>query len=217
MVETFATGLRALRTAMLIYLVASVLISIFASVLAFMLLSKLSGAASSAGHFRSGLLADILAFVLIVAVVELIVLVLLRNGFMALRRKAAGIKIGVTGTLLQIIGSVLIFAALFIIIGFGSIVSSGGMLNAITHLGSLPIASTVAMIPGLILAVTGIILTLVGLWRIADIYENDLLKIGTILFIVPGLINFIGAILLYLGLGEAAEKEDASKQKKGQL
>ena len=197
----FGNGIHKLRLAMLVYLVGSVLGMVGGFV------GLLPGLLSPASVSAAAASATVYLIVLIIGlVVGLIALLLMRSGFKIVRTADTSYGIGVTGTLLEMIGIILIGVAVAILIAtLGSAALSGGISGAGGLGGALVgVFATIGLIViGAIIAFVGVILTLVGLFRIGSKYKNALVEIGAVLYLF---ITFVGVILLYIGLGEIERK-----------
>ncbi len=151
------------------------------------------GGASGHSGLQPALAFGSLGILVIVAgvgvVLALVSIILLFRGFRMLKAKSAGIGIGATGILLEIVGVVL-----------------GGILSSLSSLGAGGVYALIGII-GYIIAFIGAIIVLVGFWRIGSAYDSTLLKVGAVLYL---LISIVGVILLYIGLGDAIKKESGS-------
>lgn len=120
-------------------------------------------------------------------------------------------------TLVGLVGLVLLGLGYLVFLGeLGSLVQcvgtgSGNLTptpNCFTgQLGALLGALALLGI-GLILALIGVIGYILGLWRVGTRYQETLIQVGAILTIFP-VLNFIGYILLLVGISNAQAKIEA--------
>ena len=118
---------------------------------------------------------------------------------------------GKTGSVLLLVGVVMVLIGVAIFLGF--LLSIGLSGNAQTPISSILggiLAFAVLVVIGAILLLVGLIMLIIGLYRIGSIYDTGLVKAGSIVFLF---INYIGAILLYVGLGKIKENLEAIRSK----
>ncbi|QXJ31985.1 DUF973 family protein [Saccharolobus shibatae] len=157
-----------------------ILVIISAGVLGGMF-SVASGNVGGAIAAGIGLLAGIAIVILIGAIIGLVGILRIRSGFSILKSLGRDVGIGETGTTLYLVGLIIIII--------------GALLTFV--LIGVPI-----LILGEIIALIGGILIGIGFYRVGEIYNEGLVKIGGILIIIPiDILNFIGFILAYVGLG----------------
>ncbi|QGA54032.1 DUF973 family protein [Sulfolobus sp. E5-1-F] len=149
---------------------------------------------NAAGIIASGigLLAGIAIVILIGAIVGLLGVLRVRSGFSILKSLGKDVGIGETGTTLYLVGLIIVII---------------GALLTIVIVG-LPI-----LVLGEIIALIGGILIGIGFYRVGEIYNEGLVKIGGILIAIPiDLLNFIGFILVYVGLGRVRPSPMVTQQ-----
>lgn len=146
----------------------------------------------------------------VVAILGLIISIVgfikILNGFKTIGAADNKYSIGATGVKLLVAGIILALLGMIIILPGAMAGSVGAILGGIGLLGL-----------GGLLLVIGAILMIVALWRLSDLEEGSLIKIGVILLIVGALISqdggslltFIGTILVYMGLRKIREKLEA--------
>ncbi|HUC38894.1 MAG TPA: DUF973 family protein [Candidatus Acidoferrum sp.] len=187
-------GIGKLRTAMLIYLIGALLgvVGSFSG-----LSPALSGASLGATPSPSALV-PYLAILVVGGIIALVALITMRSGFKMMASSNNTYGIGATGTLLQLIGIIFVVIAVILLIvtylSASSASSVGGA--ALTVLGGSAASLGLIGLGGL-LGFIGAILVLIGFWRIGSSFNNTLIKVGAIFFI---LFSLLGVILLYLGL-----------------
>lgn len=197
-------GVHKLRSALLLYFIGIiiVLIGIFAGGG----LSLLSGFGTQTAGLNSGQIGGIVIYLvadIIGLVLGIIGIFITRSGFTVLKRVDKSYGIGATGALLMLIGLALVVVTLILLLviyaSIAALSTSSSGAAAILPIGILASLAAGLAVIGAILAFVGLILTMVGFWRIGSKYNNGLIKAGAILYF---LITIIGAILLYIGLGE---------------
>ncbi|QXJ34976.1 DUF973 family protein [Saccharolobus shibatae] len=157
-----------------------ILVIISAGVLGGMF-SAASGNVGGAIAAGIGLLAGIAIVILIGAIIGLVGILRIRSGFSILKSLGRDVGIGETGTTLYLVGLIIIII--------------GALLTFV--LIGVPI-----LILGEIIALIGGILIGIGFYRVGELYNEGLVKIGGILIIIPiDILNFVGFILAYVGLG----------------
>lgn len=92
----------------------------------------------------------------------------------------------------------------------GSITTTTGQTTTISSaaLGGI-VAAGLLVIVGAIAALIGIIGLILGLWRAGERYDETLLKVGGILFIIP-YVDFVAPILVFIGALNAQKKVNAA-------
>ncbi|ACP44796.1 Protein of unknown function DUF973 [Sulfolobus islandicus Y.G.57.14] len=139
-----------------------------------------------------GLLVGIAIVILIGAIIGLIGILRIRSGFGILKSLGRDVGIGEIGTTLYLVGLIIIII---------------GALLTIVLIG-FPI-----LILGEIIALIGGILIGIGFYKVGEIYNEGLVKIGGILIVIPiDLINFVGFILAYVGLGKVRPLPTVAQQ-----
>ncbi|BFH74662.1 DUF973 family protein [Sulfurisphaera javensis] len=123
-----------------------------------------------------------IAMIVIGAVLGILGVLRLRSGFSILQSLGRDVGIGSTGGTLYLVGLILT------------------LIGAIL---TLAIIGIFILVIAAILTLIGEILLGVGLYKVGDVYNEGLTKIGGILAAIPmGLISFVGYILVYIGLGK---------------
>ncbi|AAY81376.1 DUF973 family protein [Sulfolobus acidocaldarius] len=183
-----AEGIARIRSAALFYIVA-ILITLVAVFAVFIPLivsissisSNLSNPnASSASAAAGGILSAVIGVIVVAVIVSIVILVFIILSFLRFRDgfsilQAIGRDVGIGKT-----GTTLILVgAILLIIPFLDII-------------------------GIILIFVGQILLGIGIYRIGEIYNNSLTKIGGILVAIPliDITAFIGMIMTYVGVGQ---------------
>ncbi|MCI2415153.1 MAG: DUF973 family protein [Candidatus Aramenus sp.] len=182
-------GIKKIRSGMLIYIVGN-LLSVFLAFSIVGLLFGTLGALSSANLLAglgavAGLVIAAGLLLLVGAVLDVISILRVRDGLGMLVSVGRDVGIGRTGTTLILVG-----AALSIITALLTFVVIGIFL--------VPIAEVILLI--------GVILLGIGLYEVGSIYQDTLTEVGGIVSIFVG---FIGAILVYVGLGKVLQKLSA--------
>lgn len=121
-------------------------------------------------------------------ILEITALLWARSGFKLLRAVNGSYGIGVLGNTIIIIGAVLVVVA-------AAILLTAGLYGTLIGL--------VIWVLAAILALVGIILTMVALYRIGRSNDSAVVQIGAILYL---LISIVGVILLIIGLRELSRK-----------
>ncbi|ACP37377.1 Protein of unknown function DUF973 [Sulfolobus islandicus M.14.25] len=154
--------------------------------------SAASGNVSGVIASGIGLLVGIAIVILIGAIIGLIGILRIRSGFGILKSLGRDVGIGEIGTTLYLVGLIIIII---------------GALLTIVLIG-FPI-----LILGEIIALIGGILIGIGFYKVGEIYNEGLVKIGGILIVIPiDLINFVGFILAYVGLGKVRPLPTVAQQ-----
>ncbi len=127
-----------------------------------------------------------------------------RSGFKMLEPSMSTLGTGALGASLQIAGvlAVAVTAVLLVVAvilsGMSSTSSAGqGLSGTIAFIAGLGV-----IVIGAVIWFVGIILVLIGFYRIGNTYNNNLVEIGAIMYLFMG---FIGAILLFIGLSEVKD------------
>lgn len=157
------------------------------------------------------LVAVILAFIpfgsIVTFILGIVSLVLLLLAFRYLSSADERFKIPYIFVLIELIGTILIFAGFFGILGsaflfagsvsnlIGSAVGLGVLFSAPTFFGSM-----IVIVLGAVLSFIGFIVgTLLGLYRVGKRYNDSKISIGAILLIFP-LVDIAGLVLIIIGL-----------------
>lgn len=135
-------------------------------------------------------------FIILLGMVIIVVLYILsysklKEGFSVLSSIGKDVGIGSTGLTLMLIGVIIMLI--------------GAILTVVL------IGIFIIPIGGLILFI-GNILFGIGLYKVGSTYNNTLTQVGGILVIIPvGILQFIGAILSYIGIGDIIKKLPSSQ------
>jgi len=177
--ESEFEGINKLRRGVLLLVLVPLLIGFIALILIVPLLSvKGSGAVAAA----LGILGAIIVLVIIGAILGILGLLSIRSGFRTLNSLGRDVGIGYTGTTLYLASLILILI---------------GAILAIVLVGIF-----IAFIGEILLLIANILIG-VGFYKVGEIYNESLTKVGGILAAIPiGIVSFIGYILVYVGLGK---------------
>ncbi|QIW23943.1 DUF973 family protein [Sulfolobus sp. S-194] len=184
--QTELEGIKSVRSGVLFEIITALLVGIGIIVLltSGVLLTGFSGSAVGAASGIVGTLIGLIVLIIIGVVIGIVGLLRIRSGFNILKAVGRDVGIGGTGVTLLLVG--------YILMVIGAILS-------IVFIG-IPI-----LFIGAILALVGQILLGIGFYRIGEIYNTGLVKVGGILVvlsIITDLLGFIGYILVYVGLGK---------------
>ncbi len=177
-----------LRRAYLIYFIFLVLIlslSIIFAVAVFLYMSF------NSTKIDNSLLGFLIGIIAVSIAGTLIYLYYLYQGFLKIEKFVRNVEIGKYGIILSIIGITSSFFSFSI------------FFNTSQTIFSLPSYFLYPMIILSIIGFIGVILIAIALWRIGEHYRNTTVALGAFLLIF---INFIGAILLYMGFGDIQNK-----------
>jgi hypothetical protein len=164
------------------------------------------------GTNLSGVLSSLLlsAIVGIVGfIIGIVSIIMYRSGFKALSSTDNGFSTP-SRMVLGLLVALALFVIGFIVIVAGFIgtlgLSYSGTLTSLPAglVGTLLAAGALFLI-GVIAVIVGIIGIILGLWRAGDRYQEGLLKVGGILFIIPYL-DILAPILVYIGASNAEKK-----------
>ena len=175
-------GINKLRKGSLILILASIFITILVVILAFSLLS-ISPSYPSASVVVSvmGIVIGLIIVAIIGVIAGIIGIWNIKDGFKILRNLGKDVGIGYVGAVLYIVALILIMIGV-------SLVLIGGVF---------------AVIFGAIVEIVSNILIGIGFYKVGEIYNEGITKIGGILVAIPvNIISFIGYILVYIGLGK---------------
>ncbi|MCI4352766.1 MAG: DUF973 family protein [Thermoplasmata archaeon] len=147
---------------------------------------------------------ELAAFAALVASFELY-----REGFVELRDVDTRFSSSPTFALLAMIGFVILAVGLLVLLlALYNIVSCAGHTLPIPlgclQLGTLLGGVALAGIGGIV-ALIGVIGTLVAIWRLGERYAESLFKVGAILLIIPFL-NIVGQILIFVAARGATSR-----------
>jgi uncharacterized membrane protein len=202
-VADVSDGIRKLRTAMLIYFVAFILI-IIGYVAGF---SQVVSSTAALGGSHPSTIMLYLGLFIAGFVISIITLIYMRSGFSILASANSKYGLGKIGALLQMIGAIFFIIAAGLFISSLVAAASTSSTSAIAALGT-GIAGTFASAGlyavGAILSFVGVIMLVVAFFRIGSEYNNTAIKVGAIFYI---LFAVIGVILLYVGLGSALRQK----------
>ncbi len=210
-VAGMANGIGKLKMAMLIFIAASV-VGVIGSILSY---SAESGALStissgySVGAVFSALLVP-LAVAVIASIIALVGVFYLLGGFKLLKQVSARYNIGYIGSILYIVSEIgvviLTVLALYFIYALSS---SYAIASQYAGFGTAVLGLT-AIIG--ILAIIAVILIVISFWRIGAEYQNSIVQIGGILWVVLNIaaslssllsvVSIIGPIILFIGFNQ---------------
>lgn len=167
-------GVGTLRTSMLIYTIGIValLIAILTGAGSLLGLSYATSSVTSLGS-ASGLLLTA-GIAIIGGVLLIIALIMALLGIVELKNADKRYSIGYYGVIVQLVGAVL--AIILAVVGF-----------------------SVISIFGYLLILIGAIMIMIMFWRLGTAYNDTLIKVGGILYLI---VAPLGAILLYFGLAK---------------
>ena len=202
------SGIGKLRTAMLLYLIGSIL-----GIVGYIYgVSQALGGGAVPVTSNFAALIPYLAIFIIGLVLAILAVFYMRSGFSILARSNSNYKLGATGALLDLIGIILVVLAVIVIfvslLSLSSASPSSGLSAVGVGIGGSLAALALFGIGGL-LAFVGTILLVVGFYRIGSDSNSGIVKAGAILYL---LIPFIGVILLYIGLKDAQRGTPSSGQ-----
>lgn len=148
-------------------------------------------------------------YAVIAAISQFVILfissILLYMGFGRLTAVNSRLRTGRTGSLLYIVGLLLVLISIFGLLAsllpLLSQISSGNPAAVSTLYGLIGLLVLVFI--GAILALIGVIMIAIGLYRIGDIFNDTSSKVGGILYF---LINIVGAILMVIGISSIINK-----------
>jgi len=126
---------------------------------------------------------------LVGAVVGFVGFYFLRRGALELGREERYRPVATGAQILTYAFLALIAAALLVVVGL--------FVQSL----ALAVAFLLAVVGAGLAALVGLVFLVIGLYRLGSDYNNSLVKVGAVLLIPLG---FIGALLLYIGLGEVA-------------
>jgi hypothetical protein len=131
-----------------------------------------------------------LVIFLIAILTDILGILRIRKGFSILNTAGLGTGIGSIGALLILLGPLLEFIGVILLIPAAL---SGNLAGALASFGGLNIG-------GEVIGFIGLILLIIGFYRVGSYFNNGTVKIGSILLIIP-ILTIIGFIMLYSGLG----------------
>ena len=192
------TGIGKLRSSMLVYLIAEILIIAGSwSGLLPRLSRRVAGTPNVAG---------IIVYLVVLAIglaLGIVGLLFMRSGFKILQKSNERYSIGTTGTLVEIIGAIIVGVAIvFLIAGVasaGSITTMGHQAGAALNI----LGAIILLVVGGITVFVGAILAMIGFFRVGEAYRSDTIKVGAILYLI---ITIVGVILLFIGLWDIESK-----------
>ncbi len=141
------------------------------------------------------------------AILTIIGLYMLYRGFSILKVLNPQFSLGKTGTVLEMIGMVLValgtiglLATVLPLVNLGN--SSAATSLAQSQIGALLGLASLVLIAGILLLI-GIIMALIGIFRVGSRYDNTVVKVGAILTLFLGI---VGTILLFIGFTDIINK-----------
>jgi hypothetical protein len=172
-------GVSKLRSGSLLEIVTSILIIIAVASIFSVIAIGIAGVFVMLVIFLIAILTDILGILRI------------RKGFSILNTAGLGTGIGSIGALLILLGPLLVFVGIILLIPAAL---SGNVAGAIASFTGLNIG-------GDVIGFIGLILLIIGFYKVGSHFNNGTVKIGSILLIL----GVIGFIILYLGLGSVLD------------
>jgi hypothetical protein len=132
-----------------------------------------------------------LVIFLIAILTDILGILRIRKGFSILNTAGLGTGIGSIGALLILLGPLLEFIGIILLIPAAL---SGNLAGALASFTGLNMG-------GEVIGFIGLILLIIGFYRVGRYFDNGTVKIGSILLIL----GIIGFIILYLGLGSVLD------------
>jgi Protein of unknown function (DUF973)/zinc-ribbon domain len=164
-----------------------------------MSLSSASSLANNVATIASGLVLD--AIVSVVGfILGIIAIFMVRSAFKTLSTVDARFSTPAKLVLGIFAGLILLVIAFGILIASLASTASSGVVNAAGIVGSIGIIALAG-----IASLIGLIGIILGLWRAGERYNEGLMKIGGILFIIP-LLDVAAPFLVYFGASGASKK-----------
>ena len=133
-----------------------------------------------------------------------------RGGFLALRPTDPRFRTSPTWTLLAIVGILLVALGLAVVVGglLELLACTGGSTASVpaacVDLGTL-LGGAVVVFVGGVVALVGLVGTIVAVWRLGDRFDDSFFKIGAILLIIP-YASIVGQILVLVATSRAKTK-----------
>lgn len=165
------------------------------------------GGVSLGANNVSGLVAYAEIALTISAIITLFGLYMLYRGFSTLKLLSPEFSLGKTGTVLEMVGMVLVvlgtiglLATILPLVNLGNSSASTSLVQS--QIGALLGLAALVLIAGIILLI-GVIMALIGIFRVGSRYDNTVVKVGAILTLFLGI---IGTILLYIGFTDIINK-----------
>lgn len=141
------------------------------------------------------------------AVLTLIGVYMLYRGFSVLKTLDTEFSIGKTGAVLEFVGMIFVvlaviglLAVLLPIVNFGT---GSPSTTAITSSIGIILGLSFLVLFAAIILFVGIIMVLIGIYRVGGHFENSVVKVGAVLTVFLGI---IGTILLFIGFTEIINK-----------
>lgn len=138
-------------------------------------------------------------------------LIFLRSGFKYLVQAGKDVKTGLTGSTLFLVSVPLLFVGVVVILVYLIRVLPLISQNSTPTLSYLtPIfGGVVLVVLGGLVALVGLIMVLIGLYKVGSQYGEGLIKVGAILTIIPYL-DLVAPFLIFFGLGNAIKKAEGA-------
>lgn len=212
-------GVRELKSAMLMMIVAGVLMLIGATGLIIASLMFLttgltvthSPTVSSVSSYPMYVptsstvsVAVLMALVIAGGILNILAILKLRVGFASLRLVDFRYGIGYTGAILSLVGIVIVLVSAFLEMGgLIWVLTAPPTVNTAPTISGVTTAYTALLVIGLLVAFISYILLAIAFFRLGSDHKMTIIEVGAVFFI---LINFIGAILLFIGLTKLLNK-----------
>lgn len=151
---------------------------------------------------------------IISVIISVLALLLIRSGFKILASTNKELDLGILGATLQLAGVVILMLAVLVLLAIflslmssiagsvgatGSVGAGAGFTNALIEV----IYVYIFLIIGGIIAFVGAILLLVAFLKLGSANDSTVIQVGAVFYL---LFAPIGAILLYIGLGDLLKK-----------
>lgn len=150
------------------------------------------------------------------AILTIIGFFMLFRGFSVLKTLDAQFSLGRTGTILEMVGMVLVvlgtiglLTVVLPLVNLGS--SSSAATLAQSDLGAL-LALAFLVLAAAIVLLVGIIMVIIGIYRVGGRFDSTVVKVGAILTVFLGI---VGTILLFIGFTEIINKLRRSTEMSG--
>ena len=155
---------------------------------------------------------------IISVIISVLALLLIRSGFKILASTNKEFDLGILGATLQLAGVVILMLAVLVLLAIflslmssiagsvgatGSVGAGAGFTNALISTGIEVIYVYIFLIIGGIIAFVGAILLLVAFLKLGSANDSTVIQVGAVFYL---LFAPIGAILLYIGLGDLLKK-----------
>lgn len=133
------------------------------------------------------------------AVLTLFGFFMLYRGFDVLKTADRQFSIGKTGTILEMVGMILVVLGAVGLLSVVLPIAGQGTLTpgsiSSSQIGTLLLLAVMVLVAAIILLV-GLIMALIGIYRVGGVFNNSVVKVGAILTVFLGI---VGTILLFVG------------------